>query len=147
MSEPGDMETSAADKTAVASTADEGDSQQAQATNAGGQPEASLAPKAVVSLLEQVQEWDESRPSLPGEHWLTALLGLTCLLVQPRYPAARALSLVAGMGLLARAATGRDGLIAYMERQARVGSGGFHEVAAVWPYEDRVRLSDPRRVD
>lgn len=98
-------------------------------------------------LLEAIRRLDDARPTLPGEHWLTALLGLYVLLHQPRHPAVRAVSMLAGVALLARAVTGRDGLIAYLERQARSGSGAFHDVAAVWPYEDRVRLSDPRRVD
>jgi uncharacterized membrane protein len=62
--------------------------------------------------LQQLKDWDERRPSFPGEHWLVLAAGVAALLAARRSPSPliRALGSVAGGALLARAASGRDGL-------------------------------------
>lgn len=62
--------------------------------------------------LQQLKDWDDRRPSFPGEHWLVLAAGVAVLLAARRStsPIVRALGPVAGGALLARAASGRDGL-------------------------------------
>jgi uncharacterized membrane protein len=62
--------------------------------------------------LQQLKDWDERRPSFPGEHWLVLAAGVAVLLAARRSPSplVRALGSAAGGALLARAASGRDGL-------------------------------------
>lgn len=62
--------------------------------------------------LQQLKDWDDRRPSFPGEHWLVLAAGVAVLLAARRSPSpiVRALGSVAGGALLARAASGRDGL-------------------------------------
>ena len=61
-------------------------------------------------LLEKVKHFDESRPSLPGEHWLAFAAGLGLWVATRRHPSApvRVLASLAGTLLVARAATGRE---------------------------------------
>jgi hypothetical protein len=60
--------------------------------------------------------------------------------------AGRVVSMAAGALFVVRALTGRDGPIAALERRAQQdGDTGFAEVAAPWPYDQRVRISKPRR--
>ena len=66
-------------------------------------------------LSEQLQAFkafDDQRPSIPGEHWLTLGAGLALLMASARRPSllGRAAALTAGGALLFRAASGRDGL-------------------------------------
>lgn len=70
----------------------------------------SLTPLA--QPLRQLKEWDERRPSFPGEHWLVLAAGFGVLLAARRSPSplVRALGSAAGSALLVRAASGRDGL-------------------------------------
>ena len=72
--------------------------------------------------LQQLKDWDDRRPSFPGEHWLVLAAGIAVLLAARRSPSPvmRALGPVAGGALLARAASGRDGL-AKMLSQVPVG--------------------------
>ncbi|MFN3571508.1 MAG: hypothetical protein ACK4VX_14595 [Polaromonas sp.] len=62
--------------------------------------------------LQQLKDWDERRPSFPGEHWLVLGAGVAVLLAARRSPSplVRALGSAAGGALLVRAASGRDGL-------------------------------------
>jgi hypothetical protein len=62
--------------------------------------------------LQQLKDWDDRRPSFPGEHWLVLAAGVAVLLAARRSPSpvVRAIGSVAGSALLARAASGRDGL-------------------------------------
>ena len=62
--------------------------------------------------LQQLKDWDDRRPSFPGEHWLVLAAGVAVLLAARRSPSplVRALGSVAGGARLARAASGRDGL-------------------------------------
>ena len=97
------------------------------------------------SILEQLARWDEQRPSLPGEHWLSFGLGLYLVLRHSDTPVARLASAAAGTFFIARALSGRDGALAVLSRYARSGGDdGFVEVAAPWPYHQRIRISRPR---
>jgi uncharacterized membrane protein len=65
----------------------------------------------MTQLLNRIQEFDRRRPSFPGEHWIVAAVGSWLLRSSGRRRGiARVLTLVAGGALLARAASGRDGL-------------------------------------
>ena len=102
---------------------------------------------ADASLIERLVELDAQRASLPGEHWLTFGLGLYLLLHHRRSAAGRVAAIAAGALLVVRALTGRDGAIAALARRAQHDDDrGFAEVAAPWPYDQRVRVSKPRRV-
>lgn len=68
------------------------------------------------SLLDRLREFDENRPSLPGEHWLAFGVGLYFLLSRRRSVAERLASMVVGAAFIARAVTGRDGAIAVLNR-------------------------------
>ena len=68
-------------------------------------------------LLNRIREFDRRRPSLPGEHFIVAAVA-SCLLISAgrRRGVGRVLALLAGGALLARAASGRDGLARLFER-------------------------------
>ena len=61
---------------------------------------------------EEWKQFDENRPSLPGEHWLTAAAGAGLLVAATRTNCrvTAGLQALVGGALLLRAATGRDGL-------------------------------------
>lgn len=104
--------------------------------------------ESATSLVERLRAWDEKRPSLPGEHWLTGAVGLWLLLRPARGVAGRLLSAGAGALLLTRAITGRDGAIAALRRTAHeeADEPEFVDVAAPYPYDHRTRVGTPRRV-
>jgi uncharacterized membrane protein len=62
------------------------------------------------TLLHRLKRYDDSRDSLPGEHWLAFAAGLGLWIATRRHPsvAVRVLASVMGTLLVARAATGRD---------------------------------------
>ncbi len=65
-----------------------------------------------MTTVRRLAAQDRNRPSFRGEHWLVlgaglALLGLSA---RGRSPLLRGLARTLGTGLLARAASGRDGL-------------------------------------
>ena len=62
--------------------------------------------------LQRLRKWDDGRPGLSGEHWLSFGLGLFLISRGPVHLLARAGSVLAGTALLARALSGRDGPIA-----------------------------------
>ena len=105
--------------------------------------------ETVSSAWRRLRAWDEGRDSVPGEHALTRLAGIALIVRPPRDPLLAAGSIVAGFALLARSATGRDGWLPALQRWAERAQGGpeqdFIEVAAPWPYDQRVRVSAPRR--
>lgn len=104
-------------------------------------------PQPSASPWRDVLAWDDARPNIPGEHAFTFALGLFLLLRQPRHPVLGLAALVGGLGFLARSASGRDGWIAWLERQAGEREAGeWVEVAAPWPYDKRVRVGGRRRV-
>jgi hypothetical protein len=68
-------------------------------------------------LLNRIREFDRHRPSFPGEHLIVAAVA-SCLLISAgrRRGVGRVLAVLAGGALLARAASGRDGLARLFER-------------------------------
>jgi uncharacterized membrane protein len=62
-------------------------------------------------FLDRLKKLDAERPSLPGEHWLTFAAGLWLLTRVGRSGLGRTAAVLAGAGLLYRAASGRDGLV------------------------------------
>lgn len=67
---------------------------------------------SIIDTLRHVKQFDDTRPSIPGEHWfaLAVGLGLLALSNRGRSTPMRSLASVAGYGFLLRAASGRDGL-------------------------------------
>jgi len=63
-----------------------------------------------VQLLERIQALDDSRPNIPGEHWVALGAGLALWLATRRHPsiAVRVLASIASSLLVVRATTGRD---------------------------------------
>ena len=64
------------------------------------------------NLLQKIKEYDDTRPGIPGEHWMVLGAGLAAWLLSRRHPSAvvRTMGLMAGTALVGRAASGRDGL-------------------------------------
>jgi uncharacterized membrane protein len=64
------------------------------------------------NLVSRIRAYDQRRPSFPGEHLIVAAIGSSLLrsAMRRRSGVGRLLALVAGGALLARAASGRDGL-------------------------------------
>ena len=62
--------------------------------------------------FQQLKQFDDSRPSIPGEHWMTLGLGLGAWCLTRRHPSfiVRAIGLGVGTAMVGRAASGRDGL-------------------------------------
>jgi uncharacterized membrane protein len=62
-------------------------------------------------LFNRLRDFDRRRPGFPGEHFIVAALGTSLLnSARRRRGVGRVLATVAGGALLARAASGRDGL-------------------------------------
>jgi uncharacterized membrane protein len=62
-------------------------------------------------LLKRIRNYDRRRSSFPGEHFIVAAVGSSLLKSAGRKRGVgRALAMLAGGALLARAASGRDGL-------------------------------------
>lgn len=61
--------------------------------------------------VDKYKSWDERRTSFPAEHWIVLGAGVALLLASRRSasPVIRAASSAAGIALLYRAASGRDG--------------------------------------
>ncbi len=62
--------------------------------------------------LQAARDWEQNRESFPAEHWIVLGVGVALLLASRRStsPITRALGSAAGGALLARAASGRDGV-------------------------------------
>ena len=71
------------------------------------------------STLERLKRIDNARPSFPGEHLLTFGAGFWLLKRSSGSFTGAVLSTLVGGALVARALTGRDGLIAVLKREAR----------------------------
>lgn len=79
----------------------------------------------VPDVLRQIKAYDDQRPSIPGEHWFALGAGALLLLW-----GARRHSLVAttaGLAMVLRAASGRDGL------RSVLGSPGVTAARLTWP--------------
>ncbi|WP_046112625.1 hypothetical protein [Aquincola tertiaricarbonis] len=74
----------------------------------------------VPDVLRQIKAYDDQRPSLPGEHWLALGAGALMLLWGARRHSL--LATTAGLALLARAASGRDGLRSVLGSQGVTGA-------------------------
>jgi hypothetical protein len=70
------------------------------------------------SLLQELKQIDERRPSFPGEHPLVLGAGVALLLNAPRRASwlGRALTFAAGLALVYRGASGRDGPLARLRQ-------------------------------
>jgi uncharacterized membrane protein len=63
-------------------------------------------------LLNKLKEFDQRRPNFPGEHLIVAAVGASLLRSAARRSGAgRVLALLVGSALMARAASGRGGLL------------------------------------
>ncbi len=104
------------------------------------------------SLLARLKRYDERRQGFRGEHWYALAAGLWLLTLGRGSTLARTAGIVAGVALIARAASGRDGLVRLLpkthpRRRAadRVGRARPYEryvdIAAPWPYAKRVRVA------
>lgn len=62
--------------------------------------------------LQSYRNWDKRREGFPAEHWIVLGAGVAVFLVSRRStsPVVRALGSAAGGAMLARAASGRDGV-------------------------------------
>jgi hypothetical protein len=76
------------------------------------------------STIERLKAIDDTRDSLPGEHWLVLGAGLATWWLTRQHPSllVRALGVAAGAALVGRAASGRDGVIRLV-RLLPVGRG------------------------
>jgi hypothetical protein len=76
------------------------------------------------STLQRIKRYDEQRPGFPGEHWLVLAAGVGAWLATRRHPSilVKTLGMAAGTALVARAASGRDGL-AKVLRYTPLGGG------------------------
>jgi len=69
-------------------------------------------------ILNKIREFDQRRPSFPGEHFMVAAVGSSLLRSAVRRRGlGRVLALLAGGALLFRAASGRDGLARLSQRR------------------------------
>ena len=96
------------------------------------------------SLLDRLKRFDDARASLPAEHWLTFGAAIWLLTRPSPSPLARMLWVAAGLALVYRAASGRDGLARLWNRKApnragRRASGRY--IDSIEPYSKRVRVS------
>ena len=62
--------------------------------------------------IQAARDWEQKRESFPAEHWIVLGVGVAVLLASRRSasPVVRALGSAAGGAMLARAASGRDGV-------------------------------------
>ena len=95
------------------------------------------------TALDRLRKFDEKRPGVPGEHWFAFATGMYFLLRRRRTVMGRLTSAATGVAMIARAVSGRDGALAVMRRARAEGSSreAFVDVAAPWPYDDRVRIA------
>ena len=68
-------------------------------------------------MLNRIREFDRNRKSFPGEHFVVGAAGSLLLnSARRRSGLARIAMMLAGSALLARAASGRDGVARLIER-------------------------------
>jgi hypothetical protein len=104
-----------------------------------------------VDWLGRLRRHDDERPGIPGEHWYALAAGLWLLTRGQGSMWLRTASLLAGLALVARAASGREGVARLLpstrprRRSAdRLGRPRPYEryidIAAPWPDAKRVRV-------
>ena len=97
------------------------------------------------SLLDRLKRFDDARPSLPAEHWLTFGAAIWFLTRPSSSPLGRLLSVATGLALVHRAASGRRRVGAIVEqepvrfRTGRRAPGRYIDI--IEPYSKRVRVS------
>jgi hypothetical protein len=69
--------------------------------------------------LRQLKQYDDQRPSVPGEHWFAFGTGAALLLRGRRAgsPVLRTAATLGGLLFMARGLSGRDGLVARLRRR------------------------------
>lgn len=74
---------------------------------------ASAAASSIKHNFDEWKNWENSRESFPGEHWVVLGAGVAALVTAARSErtATRVLGAALGLALLARAASGRDGIV------------------------------------
>ena len=62
--------------------------------------------------LQQLKQFDDARPGIPGEHLLALGVGLAAWWLTRRHPSfiVRSIGIGVGTALIGRAASGRDGI-------------------------------------
>lgn len=104
----------------------------------------------MLTFLNDLRRLDRSRPGVPGEHWATFGTGLYYLLRKRRGIVGALASKALGLALVARALGGRDGAIAVLRRPPRARGGRpadrLVDIAAPWPYDERVRIERPSSI-
>jgi len=104
------------------------------------------------SLLARLKRYDDRREGYAGEHWYALAAGLWLLTRGRGSAVARVAGVLAGIALIARAASGREGLVQLLpkhhpRRRAADRSGRprpyerYVDIAAPWPYAKRVRVA------
>lgn len=70
--------------------------------------------------IDALREWDKSRPGIAGEHWLVLGAGLLAMrrAARSRSMVGRLVGHAVGTALVARAASGRDGVAGWLGRLA-----------------------------
>jgi hypothetical protein len=105
-----------------------------------------------VDWLGRLKRHDDERAGFPGEHWYALAAGLWLMTRGRSSALVRTASLLAGLALVARAASGHGGLVqllpsSHPRRRAadRHGRARPHErhidIAASSPYARRVRVA------
>lgn len=81
--------------------------------------------------LQAARDWEQKRKSFPGEHWIVLGAGVAVMLASRRSasPVVRALGAAAGGALVARAASGRDGVA---KLAALLPTGGFASLGGLF---------------
>ena len=64
------------------------------------------------STLQKLKRYDHGRPGMPGEHWIVLAVGVGAWMATCRHHSVvvKMLGAVASVALVARAASGREGL-------------------------------------
>ena len=95
------------------------------------------------SLLSRLKRFDDERMGLPAEHWFTLGAGVWLLSRRTATPLGQWLSAAAGLALIYRAASGRDGLMSLWDgwtRRAARRRSRERYIDAMEPYSRRVRV-------
>ena len=74
-------------------------------------------------VLQRLQSWDERRSGVPGEHWAAFGTGLALLqMAGPGRPSwVRATAGIAGVVMIWRAISGRDGFLRQLQANRALG--------------------------